>query len=162
MKILALLILSVLPLACASAPRGAGCEEAIEHVSIEYKGVQRLNAWGRDRAFGTFAVSNKALKEMRIPLDGAYYPLIVHGRYVELQSRLASSEAWELDAVVLEEFLQPRKWLVIGSGDGMTFFLDMAGPENDVERSRAREYRVSLKDESGCRYFSPPFRVGAR
>ncbi|MBA3487734.1 MAG: hypothetical protein H0T88_11205 [Lysobacter sp.] len=160
MKLFISLILSVLPMACASAPRNSGCESTVEHVSIEYKGIQRLNAWDRENPFGSFAVSNKASKEIKLPLDSTYYPLIMHGQSVELQSRpVKSVMAWELDTVVLEEFHQPRKWLVVGPGDGTMFFVDMVGPVSDIERSNAREYRVSLKDTSGCQYFSQSFRI---
>jgi hypothetical protein len=160
MKIFIPLILSILPLACASAPRNPSCEDTAKDVSIEYKGVQRLSAWGKENPFGSFAVSNKAAKEMKLPLDSTYYPLIVHGQYVELQSRpVASDAAWQLDTVVLEEFAPPRKWLLIGPGDGAMFFVDMVGPVSDGERSRTREYRVSLKDVSGCQYLSQPFRI---
>jgi len=36
----------------------------VEGVSIKYKGMQRLNVWGRENAFGSFAVSNNASKEI--------------------------------------------------------------------------------------------------
>ena len=163
MKIFIPLILSILPLACASAQKNPSCEGTVNHVSIEYKGIQRLNAWGKENPFGSFAITNKAAKEIKLPRDNTDYPLILHGQFVELQSRpVASNTAWELDTVVLEEFFQPRKWLVIGPGDGTLFFVDMVGPVSDGERSKAREYRVSLKDVSGCQYLSQPFRVNAQ
>lgn len=163
MKIFIFLILSILPLACASAPKNLGCEGAADHVLFEYKGIQKLNAWGRESPFGSFVLSNKAAKEIKLPLDSTYYLLIVHGQYIELQSRpVASDAAWELDAIVLEEFFQPRKWLVIGPGDGTMFFVDMIGPVSDGERSKSREYRISLQDVSGCQYLSQPFRINAQ
>ena len=119
-----------------------------------------MNAWGKENPFGSFSISNRAAKEIKLPLEATHYPLIVHGRYVELQSRpVASNASWGPDTVVLEEFFQPRKWLVIDSGAGTTFFVDMVGPVNDGERSDSREYRVSLKDASGCQYLSQPFRI---
>ena len=157
MKIAILLMLSIFPLACASAPTHPSCQGA---ASVEYKGIQRLKAWDKESPFGSFAVSNKAGKELKIPLDSTYYPVIVHGRHIEVQSRPVASDAhWELDTVVLEEFLPPRKWMVIAPGDGAMFFVDMAGPAGDSERSRSREYRVVLKDDLGCQYLSQPFRV---
>lgn len=158
MRILLPLALSVLPLVCAAAPKEQKC---VDHVSVEYKGIQRLNAWGKESPFAAFALTNKAPKEIKFPLDGTYYPLIPHGQYVEMQSRVAAG-SWELDAVVLEEFLPPRKWLVIGSGDGVMFFVDMVGPVSDSERSKSREYRVLLKDASGCQHFSQSFRLESR
>lgn len=163
MKIFLSLILLTLPLPCASASKNQSCGDTVDKVTIEYKGIQKLNAWGEESPFGSFAVSNRSAKEIKLPLDGTYYPLIVHGQYVELQSRLISAKAaWELDVVVLEEFLPARKWLIIGPGDGTMFFVDMVGPVSDNERSKSREYRVSLKDASGCRYASQPFRMSAQ
>jgi hypothetical protein len=160
MKNLIPLIFAILPLACASAPRNQGCEVAVDQVSIEYKGIQKLSAWGKESPFGAFVVSSKAAKEIKLPLDATHYPLLVHGRHVELQSRpVASNAPWGPDTVVLEEFFQPRKWLVIGSGAGTMFFVDMVGPVSDGERSSSLEYRVSLKDASGCEYLSQPFRI---
>lgn len=157
MKIATLLMLSVFPLACASTPTHPSCEGV---VLVEYKGIQRLKAWEKESPFGSFAISNKAGKELKLPLDSTYYPVIVHGQHIEVQSRPVTSDApWELDAVVLEEFLPPRKWLVIAPGDGAMFFVDMAGPVSDSERSRSREYRVVLKEASGCQYLSQPFRI---
>lgn len=159
MRILLSLVLSVFPLVCAAASKEQKC---VDHVAIEYKGIQRLNAWGTENPFATFALTNKASKEMKLPLDGTYYPLIPHGQFVEMQSRDIATGAWELDAVVLEEFLPPRKWLIVGPGGGAMFFVDMVGPVSDPERSKSREYRVSLKDASGCQYLSQPFRLGSR
>ncbi len=154
------LILSILPLACASTPKNLGCESTVNHVSIEYKGIQRLNAWGNQHPFGSFAISNKGAKEIKLPRDSTDYPLILHGQFIELQSRpVASNAAWELDTVVLEEFIQPHKWLVVGPGDDTMFFVPMAGPVSDDERTKSREYRVSLKDVPGCQYLSQSFRV---
>lgn len=162
MKKIVLLILSFLPLACASAPSSPNCK-GVDQVSIEYKGIQRLNAWGKESPFGSFAISNKSSKEIKLPLDSTQYPVIVHGQYVELQSRpIASDATWELDTVVLEEFIPPRKWMVIGPGDGTMIFLDMIGPVSDSERSNSREYRVLLKDAAGCQYLSEPFRTNVQ
>jgi hypothetical protein len=161
MKIFVSLILILLPLVCDAAPKEPSCDGMIGRVSIEYKGIQRLNVWGRDTVFGTFAISNRSSKEMKLPLDGTYYPLIVHGQYVELQSRVVSG-AWELDNVVLEEFLQPRKWLLLGNGEGALFFLEMAAPINDPLRIASSEYRVLLKDASGCEYLSSEFRISVK
>ena len=160
MKDLMLLMLSIFPLACASAPKGTSCEVAVDQVSIEYKGIQRMNAWGKESPFGAFVVSSKVAQKVMLPLDDTHYPVIVHGRYVELQSRPVASDApWEPDTVVLEELLQPRKWLVIGSGGAAMFFVDMVGPVSDGGRSNLLEYRVSLKDASGCEYLSQSFRI---
>lgn len=160
MKNLIPLILSVFSLACASAPKSISCKVAVDQISVEYKGVQWLNAWGKESPFGAFVVSSRADQEVKLPLDDTRYPVIVHGRYVELQSRLVASNApWGADTVVLEEFSQPRKWLVLGSGAGATFFVDMVGQVSNGERSNSIEYRVLLKDASGCEYLSQSFRI---
>lgn len=157
MKNAILLMLSFFPLACASTPTHPRCQSA---VSIEYRGIQRLKAWGTEIPFGSFAVSNKAGKDLTLPLNEAYYPAMVHGPHIEVQSRpLASDTPWELDVVVLEEFPPSRKWLVIAPGDGAMIFEQMARASSGSERSRSREYRVVVKDVSGCRYPSQPFRV---
>ena len=163
MKKLILLILLSLPLACASAPANPTCKGAVDQVSIEYKGIQRLNAWGKESPVGSFDVSNKSSREIKLPLDDTQNRVIVHGQYVELQSRpIASDAVWEPDTVVLEEFIPPRKWMVIGTGAGTMFFLDMIGPVSDSERSKSREYRISLKDAAGCQYLSAPFRTSVQ
>lgn len=157
MKITILFALLILPLPYSSALARQSCDGA---VSIEYKGIQRLKAWNKENAFGSFDVSNTAHKEIKIPLDSTHYPVLVHGRNIELQSlQNASDTSWQLDRVVLEEFRPPSKWLVIAPGDGAMIFVDMADSINDGERSRSREYRVVLKDVLGCEYFSSPFHV---
>ena len=165
MKKFLLLISSFLPLAFAfaSALANPSCKGGVDQVSIEYKGIQGLNVWGKESSFASFDVSNRSSKEVKLPLDGTQNPVIVHGQYVELQSRpIALNAVWEPDAVVLEEFIPPRKWMVIGPGAGMMFFLDVIGPMSDSERSKSREYRVSLKDTDGCQYLSEPFRTSVQ
>lgn len=156
MKVLLSFALLTLPLSCAAVPKEHQCSKG---VSVEYKGIQQMNVWGRENSFASFSLANKAPRDIKLPLDGTYYPLLIHGQYVELQSRLVEGGTWELDTVVLEEFLPPRKWLVIGSGDGTTFFLDVVGPISDKTRSRTHEYRVLVKDASGCEYLTQPFRI---
>ncbi|MEA9558455.1 hypothetical protein VC273_21960 [Xanthomonas nasturtii] len=157
MKSTILLALLIFPLAHSSALARPSCEGAL---SIEYKGIQKLKAWNKENPFGSFNLSNKAHKDIKIPLDSTDYPAIVHGRSIEVQSRQnASDTAWELDRVVLEEFHPPGKWIIIAPGNGAMIFVDMADPISDSERSNSREYRVVLKDVLGCEYVSPPFHV---
>ncbi len=77
-----------------------------------------------------------------------------------MQSRpIADSMAWGLDATVLEEYVQPRKWLIMEPGEAATFFVDMTGAVGDRERSRTREYRIVLESVSDCAYSSPSFLI---
>ncbi|MDH5821410.1 hypothetical protein QFW77_00170 [Luteimonas sp. RD2P54] len=156
MSKLALLMLVLFPALYALGADNLRCEG---QVAIEYKGIQRLSVWGRDNPFGSFVISNKSSSQVRLPLDNTLLPTIIHGQYIELQSRHISDVTWEMDAVVLEEFFPPQKWMTLGSGSGVAFFLDMIGPVSDPGRSESREYRVSLKDMAGCHYFSEPFRL---
>ncbi|MEN5060698.1 hypothetical protein [Luteimonas sp. TWI1416] len=147
---------------CASVHSRTRCRVASEQVSIQYKGLQRIAAWGKEELFASFSIENSSSEKVEIPLDRSDYPLLAHGEYIELQSRLRSQFSdWQADAISLEEFVPPRKWIVLEKGESFIFFFNASGQVDDHERSEERDYRVGLNDAAGCRYNSDAFRFVA-